>query len=91
MELLNSNLFGIQLLLENGGLVLLVILIASVIMWAMIAERYIFVYFTYPRQIKKAVTAKPPPTTAAIVSIIIVLLIHLSHCIKRTLKGCLSY
>ena len=55
MELLNSNFFGIQLLLEHGGVVLLMILVVSIIMWAMIAERYIFVYFTYPKQIKKAI------------------------------------
>jgi biopolymer transport protein ExbB len=55
MELLNSNIFGIQLLLENGGLVLIVILVVSVIMWAMIAERYIFVYFTHPKQVKNLI------------------------------------
>ncbi|MFW5427092.1 MAG: MotA/TolQ/ExbB proton channel family protein [Methylophagaceae bacterium] len=57
MELLNSNLFGIQLLLENGGAVLIVILMASIIMWAMIAERYIFVYFTHPKQVKRVIDA----------------------------------
>lgn len=55
MELLNSNLFGIQLLLENGGVVLVAILIASIVMWAMIAERYIFVYFTHPTRIKRVI------------------------------------
>lgn len=55
MELLNSNLFGIQLLLEDGGLVLVMILIASIIMWAMIAERYIFIYFTHPKQVTKVI------------------------------------
>ena len=55
MELLNSNLFGIQLLLENGGSVLMVILVVSVIMWAMIAERYIFVYVTHPKRMKNLI------------------------------------
>ncbi len=57
MELLNSNLFGIRLLLENGGLVLVMILIASIIMWAMIAERYIFVYFIYPKRVKNVIAS----------------------------------
>jgi biopolymer transport protein ExbB len=57
MELLNSNLFGIRLLLENGGLVLVMILIASIIMWAMIAERYIFIYFIHPKRVKNVIAS----------------------------------
>lgn len=57
MELLNSNFFGIQLLLEDGGLILVVILIASIVMWVMIAERYIFVYFTHPKRVQRVIDA----------------------------------
>lgn len=53
MESLTNNLFNIQLLLESGGLVLWAILIASVVMWTMIIERYFFVYLIHPTQIKK--------------------------------------
>ena len=56
MESLTNNLFNIQLLLESGGLVLWVILIASVLMWTMIIERYFFVYFIHPNQVKKSLT-----------------------------------
>ena len=53
MEALTNNLFNIQLLLESGGLVLWAILIASVVMWTLIMERYLFVYFIHPSQVKK--------------------------------------
>lgn len=53
MEALTNNLFNIELLLESGGTVLWAILIASVIMWTLIIERYFFVYFIYPTHIKK--------------------------------------
>ena len=53
MELLTNNLFSIQLLLESGGLVLWAILIASILMWTMIIERYFFVYFIHPNQAEK--------------------------------------
>jgi biopolymer transport protein ExbB len=56
MEALTKDLFNIQLLLESGGAVLWVILIASVIMWTMIIERYFFMYFVYPSYIKKSLT-----------------------------------
>ncbi|HDY85152.1 hypothetical protein LCGC14_0677630 [marine sediment metagenome] len=56
MEALAKDLFNIQLLLESGGAVLWVILIASVIMWTMIIERYFFMYFVYPSHIKKSLT-----------------------------------
>jgi len=52
MEALTNNLFNIQLLLESGGLVLWAILIASVVMWTLILERYAFVYLTHPKEVK---------------------------------------
>lgn len=52
MEALTNNLFNIELLLESGGMVLWAILIASVVMWTLIIERYFFVYFIHPAQIK---------------------------------------
>jgi len=55
MEALTNNLFNIQLLLESGGLVLWAILIASVVMWTLILERYVFVYHTHPGQMKKLI------------------------------------
>ena len=57
MEALTNNLFNIQLLLESGGLVLWAILIASIVMWTMIIERYFFVYFIHPAQIKRALAS----------------------------------
>jgi biopolymer transport protein ExbB len=54
MQNLTNNLFNIQLLLESGGLVLWAILIASVVMWTMIIERYFFVYFIHPILINRA-------------------------------------
>ena len=53
MELLLNNLFNIELLLESGGLILWAILIASVIMWTLIIERYLFVYISHPAALKK--------------------------------------
>lgn len=57
MELLHRNFFGIQLLLENGGTVLMMILIASIIMWVMITERYIFIYLIHPKHVKIVIDA----------------------------------
>lgn len=57
MEALTNNLFNIQRLLESGGLVLWAILIASIVMWTMIIERYFFVYFIHPAQIKSALAS----------------------------------
>ena len=54
MDLIASNLFDIQLLMESGGVVLWIILIASILMWTLIAERYFFVYFVYPKQLDTA-------------------------------------
>jgi len=56
MESLSNNLFNIQLLLESGGLVLWLILLASVVMWTLIIERYLFVYFVHPSQFKEMLT-----------------------------------
>jgi len=53
VENLSNNLFNIQLLLESGGSVLWLILIASVVMWSFIIERYIYVYLIHPSELKK--------------------------------------
>ncbi|MFW5450696.1 MAG: MotA/TolQ/ExbB proton channel family protein [Methylophagaceae bacterium] len=55
MESLTTNLFNINLLLESGGLVLWAILIASVLMWTLIIERYFFVYIIHPTHLKKLI------------------------------------
>ncbi len=55
MEALANNLFSIRLLMENGGLVLWAILVASVLMWTLIIERYLFVYLIHPTQVKKMI------------------------------------
>tara|TARA_R110002050_G_scaffold9504_1_gene33167 strand:+ start:315258 stop:315782 length:525 start_codon:yes stop_codon:yes gene_type:complete len=57
MEALTHNLLSIELLLESGGMVLWAILIASVVMWTMIIERYFFVYFIHPTHTKNAVAS----------------------------------
>lgn len=56
MEAVANNLFNIQLLLENGGLVLWAILIVSVVMWTLIIERYLFMYTVHPTQVKQLIT-----------------------------------
>ncbi|MDH5358188.1 MAG: MotA/TolQ/ExbB proton channel family protein [Gammaproteobacteria bacterium] len=56
MEILSSNLFNIQLLMENGGLVLWIILLASLLMWTLIIERYLFVYVIHPKQFKTMIS-----------------------------------
>jgi biopolymer transport protein ExbB len=53
-ELLN-NLFHVELLLENGGIVLWLILFASILMWTLIMERYIFLYWLHPKQGKEII------------------------------------
>lgn len=55
MASLSNNLLNIQLLLESGGLVLWAILLASIVMWTLIIERYVFVYFTHPKQVKQLI------------------------------------
>lgn len=56
MDLLFNNLFQVQLLLENGGTVLWLILFASLLMWTLIIERYVFIYLLHPREIKAVIT-----------------------------------
>lgn len=56
MEALTSNLFNIQLLMEHGGTVLWLILLASILMWMLIIERYVFVYMLHPKQIKTTIS-----------------------------------
>lgn len=46
---MTDNLFQLQLLMESGGLVLWLILFASMLMWTLIIERYIYVYFQHPK------------------------------------------
>jgi biopolymer transport protein ExbB len=55
MESLTNNLFQIQLLLENGGTVLWLILLASLLMWTMIIERYVFIYWLHPKEFKTTI------------------------------------
>jgi len=55
MTALNNNFFNIQVLMESGGTVLWLILLASILMWTLIAERYLFVYRVYPASVKKMV------------------------------------
>jgi biopolymer transport protein ExbB len=56
MEQLTNNVFQIQLLLESGGKVLWLILFASLLMWTLIVERYLFVYWVHPRQVKSVIS-----------------------------------
>jgi len=53
MQSLSDNLFRIQVLMESGGTVLWLILLASLLMWTLIVERYIFVYVQYPRMVRQ--------------------------------------
>ena len=55
MEALTNNLFNIRLLLENGGTVLWLILLTSVILWTLLMERYLFVYITHPSMVKNTI------------------------------------
>ena len=48
-----DNLFQIQLLMESGGTVLWLILLASILMWTLIIERYVFIWFLHPREVRK--------------------------------------
>ena len=52
MTNLSDGLFQIELLMESGGTVLWLILFSSVLMWTLIIERYLFVVFTHPKQMK---------------------------------------
>ncbi len=51
MTTFGNNLFNIQLLMESGGVVLWLILLASILMWTLIAERYLFVFWVYPKTV----------------------------------------
>ena len=51
MDMLSNNLFDLQLLMESGGLVLWLILLASIIMWMLILERYIYIHYFYPKEL----------------------------------------
>lgn len=47
-----DNLFAIERMLENGGVVLWLILVASILMWTLIIERYVYVLFFHPKAVK---------------------------------------
>lgn len=53
MATLGHNLFNIQVLMESGGFVLWVILFASILMWTLIAERYLFFYFFHTKHVSE--------------------------------------
>lgn len=55
MDSLTDGLFRIQLLMESGGFVLWLILLASILMWTLIIERYLFVYVQHPKQVKQLI------------------------------------
>jgi len=55
VDSLTNNIFQIQLLLESGGTVLWLILLASLLMWTLIIERYVFIYWLHPREIKTVI------------------------------------
>ncbi len=55
MTSLSDGLFQIELLMESGGSVLWLILFASVLMWSLIIERYLFVVFEHPKQVKRLI------------------------------------
>jgi biopolymer transport protein ExbB len=42
--------------MESGGFVLWLIMLASILMWTLIIERYIFVYFLHPRDVKSLIS-----------------------------------
>ena len=56
MTALNNNLFNIQVLMESGGPVLWLILLASILMWTLIAERYLFVFRVHPQRVKAMIS-----------------------------------
>lgn len=39
--------------MESGGTVLWLILLASILMWTLIIERYVFIWFLHPREVRK--------------------------------------
>ena len=52
---MTDNLFQIQLLMESGGTVLWLILLASVIMWTLIIERYVYLFLLHPKEKQKLI------------------------------------
>ena len=44
-------IFNVQLFMESGGTVLWLILFASILMWTLIAERYLYVYWVHPQSL----------------------------------------
>lgn len=50
-----DNLFQIQLLMESGGTVLWLILLASVLMWTLIIERYVYLFMLHPKEKQKLI------------------------------------
>ncbi|AFJ02538.1 Ferric siderophore transport system, biopolymer transport protein ExbB [Methylophaga frappieri] len=52
---MTDNLFQIQLLMESGGMVLWLILIASVLMWTLIIERYVYMFFRHPKEKREVI------------------------------------
>jgi biopolymer transport protein ExbB len=55
MEQLSNHLFSINLLLEEGGTVMWLILLASILLWTLIIERYLYLYLIHPRQLKQLI------------------------------------
>ena len=47
-----NKLDDIRLLLESSGIVLWLILLASIVMWTLIIERYLFIYISHPAKVK---------------------------------------
>ena len=56
---MTDNLFQIQLLMESGGTVLWLILLASVIMWTLIIERYVYLFLLHPKEKQKLIDHWP--------------------------------
>lgn len=52
MDQLTNSLFNLNLLMESGGTVMWIILFASLLMWTLIIERYVFVFLIHPRNVK---------------------------------------
>ena len=50
-----DNLFQIQLLMESGGTVLWLILLASILMWTLIIERYVYLLVLHPKEKQKLI------------------------------------
>ncbi len=46
---------GLHRLTDNGGEVLITIMVISTIMWTFIVERYIYLYFIHPRRLRQHV------------------------------------